>query len=126
VTTLLHRRKFLIGLLAAPAIVHAGNLMPIKALPPGWVKLFPMPVKEFNAFFRVDLSGLIATPGVVWVPRWVIEGVRTAVADGCVINTTHHRGRAGLPNAWFFGGDADPRRGRACPVPLGLDCLPEV
>lgn len=30
------RRKFLIGLgsmLAAPAIVHAGNLMPIKALP---------------------------------------------------------------------------------------------
>ena len=31
-TTSLHRRKFLIGLLAAPAIVHAGNLMPIKAL----------------------------------------------------------------------------------------------
>ena len=30
--TLLHRRKFLIGLITAPAIVHAGNLMPIKAI----------------------------------------------------------------------------------------------
>ena len=29
--TLLSRRKFFLGALAAPAIVHIGNLMPVKA-----------------------------------------------------------------------------------------------
>lgn len=29
---MLHRRSFLVGLLATPAIVHAGNLMPVRAL----------------------------------------------------------------------------------------------
>jgi len=38
---LISRRGFLTGLIAAPAIVHAGNLMPVKAVnwwgPPLWL-----------------------------------------------------------------------------------------
>jgi hypothetical protein len=80
-TTLLHRRKFLVGLLAAPAIVHAGNLMPIKALKPDIYHIIPAADAPFGpqgfAFHPPDdlWPRILCPPGhIPRVPRhWIAE-----------------------------------------------------
>ena len=61
--TLIARRGFLAGLasmLAAPAIVHAGNLMPIKGEP-----LPPISVRTL--FVDVDMTFPISGTSVTWI-----------------------------------------------------------
>ena len=67
---IIRRRSFLAGLgsmLAAPAIVHAGNLMPVKALPKVPVAV-ALP-KNHVAVLAVSAEGVHVLP----VPKKVIE-----------------------------------------------------
>jgi hypothetical protein len=71
---MLHRRGFiggLVGLIAAPAIVHVGNLMPIKVLEDdGWVWV------ENNAGILVDVKRM------AFVPRLFVQLWRAPMSEG--------------------------------------------
>lgn len=61
----MHRRKFLVGLgslLAAPAIVHAGNLMPVKAIKPSLTEdeLYAYLHQEIALGYSITRQAIIA------------------------------------------------------------------
>lgn len=83
---MMNRRGILLGLasaLAAPAIVHAGNLMPIKALPvpkPTWI------IKGFDHFGQPMTETLMPLSEADWMKGYLnfkrVDQILAPTLDG--------------------------------------------
>lgn len=84
----LSRRGFLgvgVGLLAAPAIVRAASLMPVRALPSNGLDWFMTDAQRWG--FRPATASEIAALQAEWL-REFAEGLRRVQRDGmAVLNT---------------------------------------